>query len=213
MSFICRFPGVFHSSWPHTYTQKHTQQGCSPSSRCRIRAVEFINWKSDASLLSGNWRGRPKQSSQSTTALSIVFLFTQSLPKAPRDSKAICNSSRTVAPPLVTNQIKSTVDDLRTVHWEWTGTVVEGFRFSSSAAHDRPRRERKPFGTRLTCDVTAACRRGEFPLLRASQQTKQEWFCWAPFSKRKDQFCMMHIYWFIITKSPVLCISGLALLF
>lgn len=32
--------------------------------------------------------------------------------------------------------------------------------------------------------------------------------CWDPLARRKDQFCMMHIYWFIIAKSPVLCISS-----
>ena len=43
---------------------------------------------------------------------------------------------------------------------------------------------------------------------RGFHNSGDEWMCWA-FVEHKDRFCMMHIYWFIIAKSPVLCISSL----
>lgn len=58
------------------------------------------------------------------------------------------------------------------------------------------------------CDVTA--RSGSFLVcVFITDKIVMNECAELPFAKHKDRFCMMHIYWFIITKSPVLCISSL----
>lgn len=170
--------------------------------------VEFINRKHVCQFAVKRRRWRPRRCFEPTLARCIVVgipdsQFTQPPSKAHR---ALNHAESWLPFTYKSNQIHSwwPAQGSPQIGWRCQRKVFFFFFLQTlSSAWGEPSRTRVMFAASEASPVCV------MSFVFHNRENCDEWMCSVLFAKRKDHFWKMHIYWFIIAKSPVPCISSL----